>query len=139
MKTPLLYGIGITFVTSVITLVSHLLGYWTDPEKIMKGLILGFLCGITVFITGTILGTRRVRAERGNAEFTYGQAFATGLLIAIFAAQMSNPKGRDGGRSRMGMSPRRFCIQELSRSKGVVQQAVLGLWAQTRLSLAPIR
>jgi hypothetical protein len=66
-------------------------------------------------------------------------ALTAELLIAIFAAQMSNPKGRDGGRSRMGMSPRRFCIQELFRSKGVVQQAVLGLWARTRLSIAPIR
>jgi Protein of unknown function (DUF4199) len=85
MKTPLLYGLGITFVTSVITLVSHLLGYWTDPEKLMKGMILGFLGGTTVFIMGTVLGTRRIRAERGGGEFTYGQAFLAGLLIALFA------------------------------------------------------
>jgi Protein of unknown function (DUF4199)/Predicted membrane protein (DUF2232) len=51
----------------------------------MKGMILGFISGITVFIIGIVLGTKRVRAQRGGGEFTYGQAYLAGLSIALFA------------------------------------------------------
>lgn len=86
MKIPLLYGAGITFFSSVIMLVTHLLGYWTDPNKLMTGMIVGGGCGLIILVTGITLGTRRVRNDRGPGGFTYGQAFRSGLLVAVFAA-----------------------------------------------------
>ncbi|HEX2852192.1 MAG TPA: DUF4199 domain-containing protein, partial [Opitutaceae bacterium] len=85
MKIPLLYGIGITFVMSAITLVTHLMGYWTNPEKFMTGAVINMIAWFIVFTMGIILGTRRVRAERGAAEFTYGQAYMSGLMVAVFS------------------------------------------------------
>jgi hypothetical protein len=86
MKIPLVYGIGITIATGVITLVAHLLGYWTDPEKLMMGMAIGGLCGIATLTIGIVLGTRRVRAASGAGRFTYGNAYISGLLIALCAA-----------------------------------------------------
>lgn len=86
MKTPLLYGFGVTLVTGAITLVAQLLGYWTDPQKLMTGMMIGGLCGITVQTIGIILGTRRARSEQGTPQFTYGDAFKNGVLIVFFAA-----------------------------------------------------
>lgn len=86
MKTPLLHGFGITLVTGVVTLIAHLLGYWSDPQKLMTGMMLGGLCGITVQTIGIVLGTRRARTEHGTPEFSYGDAFKNGVLIAFFAA-----------------------------------------------------
>lgn len=86
MRTPLFYGLGVAFVTSVIALTSHILGYTTDPEKFMVGMVVGGLVSVVALIIGIVLGTRKVRAERGPAGLTYGQAFKAGWLVAAGAA-----------------------------------------------------
>lgn len=86
MKTPLLYGIGVTLVTGAITLIAQLLGYWSDPQKLMTGMMIGGLCGIAIQTIGIVLGTRRARLEQGGTHFTYGDAFKNGALIVFFTA-----------------------------------------------------
>jgi nitrate reductase gamma subunit len=90
VKTPLLYGLGIAFVGAVLTLVFHLLGFSTSAEKFGTFMIVGPLAGLAVLIVGIVMGTRRVRAERGGAAFTYGDAFMTGLIIAISSGIFGN-------------------------------------------------
>jgi hypothetical protein len=85
MKIPLLYGIGVTFVLSAINLITYLLGYWTNVEKFLTGMILGLFCWFVVLTTGMILGTRRARAAQGSLRFTYGKAYLNGLMVAVFA------------------------------------------------------
>jgi hypothetical protein len=86
MKTPLLYGVGVTVVTAVITIVAQLLGYWTDPEKLLVGMVVGLGSAIVVITAGIVLGTQRARAEQGAGEFSYGSAYKNGVMIALFAA-----------------------------------------------------
>lgn len=86
MKLPLIYGLGIAFTTSVLALISHLTGLSTDPDKMMIGAAAGLAGLLFAYIVGIVLGTRRARLERGAAGYSYGQAFATGMLISLFAA-----------------------------------------------------
>jgi hypothetical protein len=86
MNTPLAYGLGITFASAVLTLVLHLLGLTTNPEKMLiTGLII-LPCVIAIVTTGLVLGMRKERARIGGGGFSYGQALKTGFLISLCAA-----------------------------------------------------
>lgn len=85
MKTPLIYGTGMTIAGAVLTLLLHMLGFSTNPEKMLLTMIIVFPSILLITILGIIFSTRAVRAEHGPVAFTYGQAFKTGLLTAIFA------------------------------------------------------
>jgi hypothetical protein len=86
MKIPLIFGLAATFTMSVITLIAHLSGLSTDPETFLRTVISLGLVGVAVLITCMVLGTRQARSERGALEFTYGQAFMAGWMVAVFAA-----------------------------------------------------
>lgn len=86
MKTPLVYGAGIAVALSALTLVAHLLGWSTDPEKLLIGMVVGLVGFCVIQVTGLVMGTRRVRAELGAAGMTYGSAFGTGVKITVLAA-----------------------------------------------------
>ncbi len=89
MKTPLIYAGIITFACVMLTLINHVLGFSTEPDKMMMGLVIGTIGVLTILITGIILGTKAARAGQApTAGFTYGQAFKTGFLIILFAALM---------------------------------------------------
>jgi len=86
MKTYLTYGAGITFACAVFTLVLHILGYLTDPEKLGTGMLVTTPCVLVITIVGIVLGTKKIREPHGAKGFTYGQAWVTGFYIATFAA-----------------------------------------------------
>jgi hypothetical protein len=86
MKTPLIYGCGITFAAAVVTLALHLTGFSTNPEKLIVTMIVALPTMIAIAVVGIVLGTRKERAEKGAAGFSYGAAFKTGFLIALVAS-----------------------------------------------------
>lgn len=85
MKTPLIYGAGITIANAIVTLAMHIFGLSTEPQKMFAAMVIGFPSVIAILLTGIILGTKKARAEQGASGFSYGQAFKTGFLIVFFA------------------------------------------------------
>lgn len=86
MKTPLIYGTVMTVAGAVLTLVLHLLGFTTNPDRMILTMIIVFPCMLLISVLGIVLGTRAVRAEKGpNAAFSYGEAFKAGFLVVLFA------------------------------------------------------
>src|SRR5580700_467509 len=87
MNIYLTYGFAITLVNALVTLVCYLLGFHSDPDKIQMAGFIAMPVGLAVGITATTLGMRaKCNATPSTEEFGYGQAFATGFMIALFAA-----------------------------------------------------
>jgi hypothetical protein len=86
MKTYLTYGAGITAAGAVLTLVLHIMGYWTNPERLGTALMIASIGGLAISTVGIVLGTKAVRDPVGPAGFTYGQAFKAGLFIILASA-----------------------------------------------------
>lgn len=86
MKTYLTYGVGMTFASAVVTLVLHIMGYWSDPEKLGTALMIAFPVGLLITTGGIVLGTKEARAPHGAKGFTYGQAWQAGFFVILFAA-----------------------------------------------------
>lgn len=85
MKTYVTYGLILTFVSAVVTLVLQIMGMFT-PEHLGTAMILGILCGLALNITLIIMGTKADRATVGAAAFGYGRALKAGFMIVLFAA-----------------------------------------------------
>lgn len=87
MKIYLTYGFAITLGNALVTIICYLLGFHSDPDKIQMAGYLAMSVGLAVGITATALGMRaKCQATPATEEFGYGQAFATGFMIALFAA-----------------------------------------------------
>jgi Protein of unknown function (DUF4199) len=87
MKTYLTYGFAIALGNALLTLIFYLLGFHSDPDKIQMAGFLAMPVVLAVGVTATILGMRAQRkATPSTEEFSYGRAFATGFMIALFAA-----------------------------------------------------
>lgn len=85
MKTPLVYGAGIAFANAVLVLLLHLIGFSTNPEKLLLTGIIVIPVAIAIALTGVVLAMRAARAERGPAGFSYGQAFKAGFSAMLVA------------------------------------------------------
>lgn len=87
MKTYSLYGFFMALAAMVLTLVLFFLGFHSSPAKFPTGQIIGSVGGLVIGITFIVLGTKARRAEWPVAEdFTYGNAFAAGFMVTLFAA-----------------------------------------------------
>jgi hypothetical protein len=87
MKTYLTYGFAITLGNAVVTLIFYLLGFHSDPDKVHLAGLLAMPVGLAIGITATTLGMRAQRSTTPATEaFSYGRAFTTGFMIALFAA-----------------------------------------------------
>ncbi len=86
MKTYLIYGVGMTFANAVLTLGLHIMGFWSDPEKLGTALLVAFPVGLAITIGGIVLGTKKAREPHGPNGFTYGQAWQAGFFTVLFAA-----------------------------------------------------
>jgi hypothetical protein len=87
MKTYATYGFAITLGNAVITLIFYLLGFHSDPDKVHMAGLLAAPVALAIGITATTLGMRAKRSAAPSTDgFSYGQAFTTGFMIALFAA-----------------------------------------------------
>lgn len=87
MKTYLTYGLAISFALAVLSLISHILGLSTSAERLGTAMIIGIAGLLVILTTGIVLGTKAARSSvPPNEGFTYGRAFTSGVLIALFAA-----------------------------------------------------
>ena|ERR1035438_6445532 len=87
MKTYVTYGFAIALGNALVTLICYLIGFHSDPDKIQMAGYLAAPVGLAVGITATTFGMRaRRKTTPSTEEFRYGQAFATGFMIALFAA-----------------------------------------------------
>ena len=86
MKTSLPYGAAITFACAVLTLVLHIMGYLTDPERLGTGLLITTPITLLIVIVGIVLGTRKAREPYGAKGFTYAQAWVAGFYVVLVAA-----------------------------------------------------
>jgi hypothetical protein len=92
MKIPALYGFGLTLTSAVLSLVLFLTGLHSDVDKFIIGAAVGFILGLSAILFFLIKGIKAVRTETGAATgFSYGRAFASGLMIMVFAAVFSAP------------------------------------------------
>jgi hypothetical protein len=92
MKTYALYGFGLTLTSAALTLILYLADFHSDVDKFILGLGLGFVLGLTITLFFLIKGIKAARTEAGGAAgFSYGKAFVSGLMIAVFAAIFSAP------------------------------------------------
>jgi len=86
MRTYLTYGFAIALGNALVTLIFYLLGFHSDPDKIQMAGFIAIPAMLAVGIIATTLGMRAKRNAAPSTEaFNYGQAFATGFMIALFA------------------------------------------------------
>lgn len=72
---------------ALVTLICYLLGFHSDPDKVQMAGSIATFTALAVGITATTFGMRAKRhAMPSTEEFSYGQAFITGFIIAVFAA-----------------------------------------------------
>jgi hypothetical protein len=86
MKTYALYGLAISIGGAALMLVLYLLGFHSDPDKFIFGVMIGIAAGLTIAAIGLVLAMRARRAAAGPAGFSYGAAFRTGFMTGLFAA-----------------------------------------------------
>ncbi len=91
MKTSLLYGFLIALVNFLVALILFIAGLHSDPGPcIGAARVVGGLGGLVVAIVVLVLGIKARRsALPPEAEFTYGQAFKTGMGIQLWCAIFS--------------------------------------------------
>lgn len=87
MKTYLTYGAAMAIAGAMLVMVLYLLGFHSDPAKLGTAQVLGTCGGIAIAVVCTVLGTKARRAEiPPSEEFSYGQAFLAGFMIALFSS-----------------------------------------------------
>jgi len=72
---------------AVFLVVLYLLGFHSDPAKLKAAQLIGTIGTLGIVITCITLGIKARRAGMPRTEeFTYGQAFTSGFMIALFSA-----------------------------------------------------
>jgi len=90
MKNCLIYGFVMAFASFLLRLVLFIAGLEADPSHTGAARWIGGLAGMAIAIVVLVLGIRaRRNAAPPEAEFTYGQAFKTGMGIQLFCAIFS--------------------------------------------------
>jgi len=87
MKTYFIYGLAMAIAGAALAMVLYLLGFHSDPSKLVAAQIIGVCGGLVIGITCITLGTKARREEiPPTEEFGYGRALGAGVMIALFAA-----------------------------------------------------
>jgi hypothetical protein len=87
MKSYLTYGLAMAIAGAVLNIVLYLLGFHSDPAKLLTAQIVGGCGGLAIGITCLTLGIKACRAEvPATEEFGYGRALVAGVMISLFAA-----------------------------------------------------
>jgi hypothetical protein len=89
MKTYLIYGAAMAVGGAVLAIVLYLLGFHSDPAKLMTAQVAGMLGGLVIGVTCITLGIKARRAEvPATEDFNYGRAFGAGVMITLIAATL---------------------------------------------------
>jgi len=88
MTNCIFYGVAISIVSFIYTLILYFLGF--HGEKMEQGQWLGW-GGLVIFIIGLVLSVRAARAEKleDGKDYTYANGLGTGFLTAVVVAVMS--------------------------------------------------
>jgi hypothetical protein len=87
MKTYVSYGAAMAGGGFVIVMLLYILGFHSDATKLSTAQWIQSCLGLGVSITCIVLGTKARRATvPAEAEFGYGSALGTGVMITLFAA-----------------------------------------------------
>ena len=87
MKTYLIHGLAWAIAGCVLNVVLYLLGFHSDPARLVPAQIIGGLTGLVIAITCIALGTKARRSEiPPTEEFGYGRALGAGVMVALFGA-----------------------------------------------------
>ena len=90
MKVYLTYGFAMALAGSLLAIGLYLLGFHSQPDKLVTAQILGVSGGLIIGVVCITLGTRARRAEvPATEEFTYGRALGAGVMIALVAATLN--------------------------------------------------
>jgi hypothetical protein len=90
MKNCLIYGFAMALAAFLLRLVLFIAGLESDPAHGSAARWIGGLGGLAVAVVVLVLGIRARRSSVApEAEFTYGQAFKTGMGIQLFCAILS--------------------------------------------------
>jgi Protein of unknown function (DUF4199) len=90
MKNCLIYGFVMTFAAFLLRLVLFIAGLESDPAHSTAARWIGGFAGLVIAIVVLVLGIKARRREvPPETEFTYGQAFKTGMGIQLFCAIFS--------------------------------------------------
>lgn len=91
MKPSVTYGFLIALAGLVLSLLMFFTGFHTDVEKFQSGLAkaIGMVLPLVIGIAGLALAMRETRSQRTPENWSYGSAFGTGVMTALFAALFS--------------------------------------------------
>jgi hypothetical protein len=85
MKTSVTYGFFMALGWFLLTLILFFLGLHSDPAKLQSAQWILMGGGIVITVICLVLGTKARAAETPVTEdFTYGKAFMSGFMIALF-------------------------------------------------------
>ncbi len=91
MKTSALYGFIWALAGAFLTLILYFTGFHSDVAKLATAGWIGGIAGLGIAVTCMVVGVKARRAELpAEADFGYGAALWTGVLISIVASLLSS-------------------------------------------------